>query len=69
MNEKISLNGLKKVLSPKEMKNIKAGSTYIIFCADGNWIAASADSCDDVEFIILPQIPQCYWTEIIGDGC
>ena len=55
----ISLNGLKKVLSPKEMKNVKGGSSRCccgmgsdIYCEDGR----------DIDWVI------CYCPGSIG-GC
>ena len=46
--KRISLNGLKKVLGPKEMKNITGGSTtYRCFCAGGSFFNVNAGSCSE----------------------
>ena len=48
--EFINLNGLKNVLSPKEMKNVTGGSDicpsgypYIFRCSNGNLVCCSKD--------------------------
>ena len=44
--EFISLSGLKKVLSPKELENITGGSTCVITCGDGTY---RANTCEGAE--------------------
>ena len=44
MLKKISYSGLKKVLSPKEMKNITGGG-YTCTCDGINWFEGNYTSC------------------------
>jgi len=62
--KKINLNGLKNVLSPKEMKNVKGG-TYTCECTDHSAKAtcynSSLQACEsDFEQYCEPYLPYCY---------
>jgi len=58
--KKINLDGLKNVLSPKEMKNVTGGSgSYTCWCGS-NTFAVNADSCSDAKDAV---------NTICGGGC
>ena len=67
--KKISYERLQKVLSPEEMKNIKAGSTYWVLCAGNVQIPVEANSCDEAEWALSYLLDICDWIAIFGEGC
>ena len=56
----ISLNGLQKVLSPKEMKNITGGSGCTVVCSDNSQYGINCANTIDCE-------EQC-WEKCGGGG-
>ena len=50
-SKKITLNGLNKILTPKEMKNILGGSSSHCHCSDGSSKSipsCSKDGCNEL---------------------
>jgi len=64
--KKISLNGLNKVLTPQEMKNVKGGSGFIRCCCgmglNINCFNVNTDCCDEAIWAVS-------WVCSDGGGC